>query len=217
MLMIVICIENSAIPKVVSLKMSNADKYLSEDELVRLLASIEDLEDKSLVLFGLETGLRRSEVVSILTSNIDFTRQLAQVYDEKKDHWRDVVFPRYIGSHLRMYLNIRTRKSARLFPFSSRTANRKLRKWCERAEVRLNASGRSMVTFHWLRHTFIRRSKMVGRDIKLVQQNTGDTVETILRYYRELSVEDRLTEIESKPILPSEAINHGSEGTESIR
>lgn len=44
---------------------------------------------------------------------------------------------------------------------------------------------------------------MVGRDIKVVQQNTGDTVETILKYYRDLSIEDRTAEFDAKPILPS--------------
>lgn len=57
------------------------------------------------------------------------------------------------------------------------------------------------MSFHWLRHTFIRRSKMAGRDIKVVQQNTGDTIETILKYYRDLSIEDRVKEMEEKPLL----------------
>jgi len=42
---------------------------------------------------------------------------------------------------------------------------------------------------------------MVGRDIKVVQQNTGDTIETILKYYRDLSIEDRVREMEEKPLL----------------
>lgn len=35
----------------------------------------------------------------------------------------------------------------------------------------------------------------------MVQQNTGDTIETILKYYRDLSIEDRVKEMEQKPLL----------------
>lgn len=182
------------------------DKYLSREEIRKLLNVIDDLEDRALVLFALETGLRRSEIVTIQTSNIDFERQVVQVYDEKKDQWRTVIFPRYIAAQLNMYLKARSHKSPLLFPFSSRTANRKLKRWCNRAQIRLDSSNLTSVTFHWLRHTFIRRSKMAGRDIKIVQQNTGDTIETILKYYRDLSIEDRVIEMENKPLIPDSPI-----------
>jgi integrase len=179
----------------------NSHKYLSEEELQRLLTTIDDLKDKTLIVFALETGLRRSEIVTIRTADIDFERQTVKVFDEKKDEWRLVVFPQYVGTQLRMYLKARKRRSAYLFPFSHRTANRKLQRWCQAAKIRLDPQGRTQVSFHWLRHTFIRRSKMVGRDIKVVQQNTGDTIETILKYYRDLSIEDRIREMEEKPLI----------------
>ncbi len=42
---------------------------------------------------------------------------------------------------------------------------------------------------HWLRHTFIRLSRRAGRDIKFVQQNTGDSLKTILEHYEGLTDE----------------------------
>ncbi len=184
-----------------SKRVDNSHKYLSEEELQRLLNTIGDLEDKTLIVFSLETGLRRSEIVTIRTADIDFERQTVKVFDEKKDEWRQVVFPQYVGTQLRMYLKARKQRSPLLFPFSHRTANRKLQRWCAAAGIRLDSKGRTQVSFHWLRHTFIRRSKMAGRDIKVVQQNTGDTIETILKYYRDLSIEDRIREMEEKPLL----------------
>jgi len=177
------------------------DKYLNEEELKKLITSISDLTDKTLILFTLETGLRRSEVVAIHTSNLDLESQTVQIFDFKKDEWRIAVYPKYISSQIHMYLDARASTSPLLFPFSSRTANRRLKRWCQYAGIRLQNNGESIVSFHWLRHTFIRRSKMAGRDIKVVQQNTGDTIETILKYYRNLSLEDRVFEIEHKPIL----------------
>lgn len=192
-----------------SSKILKTEKYLTEEEIGKLLEIIDEIEDKTLIVFTLETGLRRSEVVNILTSNIDYERQVVKIYDEKKNHWREVVFPRYVGSQLRMYLNSRKQKSSLLFPFCGRTANRRLKKWCVKAEIRIERKGKTRVSFHWLRHTFIIRSKMVGRDIKVVQQNTGDTIETILKYYRKLSIEDRIREVENKPILPQDHMLDG--------
>ena len=182
-------------------KIDSSDKYLSTEEIRRLVDTIDDLEDKVLILLALETGLRRSEVVTIQTSNLDFERQTAKVYDYKKDEWRNVVYPMSMKSNLRMYLQSRRHKSPLLFPFSAKTANRKLKRWCTTAGIRIGPNGGTVVSFHWLRHTFIRRSKMVGRDIKVVQQNTGDTIETILKYYRNLSIEDRIAELEAKPLM----------------
>lgn len=184
-----------------SSKVPPTEKYLTEEEIKDLLTIINRIEDRTLVLFTLETGLRRSEVVGIQTANIDYDRQTVEIYDEKKDEWRIVIFPSYVGTKIRMYLNSRDVKSRQLFPFCGRTANRRFKKWCKRAKIRLTENGNTLVTFHWLRHTFIRRSKSAGRDIKVVQKNTGDTLETILRYYRDLSVEDAVCEIEQKPIL----------------
>jgi integrase len=103
-------------------EVDNSHKYLSEGELQKLLTAIDDLEDKTLVLFALETGLRRSELVTIRTADIDFDRQTVKVYDEKKDEWRLAVFPNYVGTQLRMYLEARRERSPLAFPFSHRTA-----------------------------------------------------------------------------------------------
>lgn len=182
-------------------KILPSEKCLTEKEIQKLLSVIDQIEDKTLILFTLETGLRRSEVVEILTSNIDYKRQTVKIYDEKKDEWRIVVFPEYIGSQVKMYLNSRNLNSPYLFSFCGRTANRRLKKWCRRAGIRSSKSDKTLVTFHWLRHTFIRRSKMAGREIKVVQQNTGDTIETILKYYRKPSIEQCKQEIEAKRIF----------------
>jgi integrase len=183
-------------------KADNSQKYLFDDELKKLFNVIDNIEDRAVIEFGLETGLRASDITGILTSNIDFEHQYIKVWDEKKDTWRTVVFPKTTGNILKMYLNARKKNGQKLFPYSEKTLQRKLQEYCRQAKIRVlkkRKTGTS-VGWHWLRHTFIRRSQMFGRDIKLVQQNTGDTIETILKYYRDLSIEDRIKEMESKPI-----------------
>ena len=187
-------------------KTDNSQKYLFDDEIKSLLDSIENIEDRAAIEFGLETGLRASDVVGIITSNIDFEHQYIKVWDEKKDQWRTVVFPKTTGNILKMYLNARKKNGQKLFPCSEKTLQRKLQDYCRKAKIRTIKKSQTgtFVGWHWLRHTFIRRSQMFGRDIKLVQQNTGDTIETILKYYRDLSIEDRIREMESKPIYSFE-------------
>ena len=58
-----------------------------------------------------------------------------------------------------------------------------------------------LVGTHWCRHTFIRLSDDAGRNIKVVQQNTGDTVETLLKWYREPTPMKIRKDLEEKPLV----------------
>ncbi len=67
----------------------NMEKYLTEREIEGLLSVIDNIEDKALITLGIDSGGRVSEVVGILTSNIDHERQVIKIWDEKKDVWRE--------------------------------------------------------------------------------------------------------------------------------
>jgi len=41
----------------------------------------------------------------------------------------------------------------------------------------------------------------VGRDIKAVQQNTGDDIQTIMKWYEGLTDDEMETEISGKPLV----------------
>lgn len=138
-----------------------------------------------------------SEVVGIQTSNIDPKRQLIKVWDEKKDTWRDIVVTKSTLQLILMHLNAKPMQTPTLFDFSYKTANRRLRKWCLKANI-----GIRKAHWHTLRHTYIMQSRLKGRDIKVVQQQTGDSLLTLLRVYSNLSVEDRVRISENKPIIP---------------
>lgn len=200
-----------------SINVSRTDKYFNEEEVRRLLSSITVLEDKALVSFGIDTGLRVSEVVGVITSNLNFDDCTVLAYDHKKDEWRNVVFTRPVGNLLQMYLNERDTKDPRLFPFSWKTAERRPKRWCMAAGIKVSdgsrqvngkvvPEGETYATWHYCRGTFMRMSRRVGRDMKAVQQNTGDSIRTILEYYGDLSLEDRAKEMAEKPIIPLEVL-----------
>ena len=177
------------------------EKYLTEREIEGLLSVIDNIEDKALITLGIDSGGRVSEVVGILTSNINHERQTIKIWDEKKDQWREWVVTKPTMQLIRMYLNSRQKKDPRLFPFSYKTANRRLKRWCEVAEI-----PKEKAHWHTLRHTYIVQSRLRGRDIKAVQQQTGDSLLTLLRIYSNLSNEDRIKISESRPILPKEVV-----------
>lgn len=185
---------------IVSRKICKGDKYIPEQYLKKLYDSIDNVQDKTYIMYHTQTGLRVSDVVHTEIVHIDWQNLRSYTYDHKKDTWRYVYFPEFMKSQLKMWLKerqLRDIKDKRLFPFSEKTANRILKKWCKRIEFPYA----NIVGSHWCRHTFIRLSRKAGRDIKAVQQNTGDTIKTILEWYSDLSAEDMRNEIEGKPLI----------------
>ena len=63
--------------------------YLTNDEVQRLLVSIDKKADKVLIQLGLVIGCRVSEIVTIDLKNIQPDR--IKIWDEKKNLFRDVV------------------------------------------------------------------------------------------------------------------------------
>lgn len=180
-------------------KISKGDKYIPDKYLKKLYDRCDNVRDKTYIMYHAETGLRVTDVINSEIVHIDWENYRTNTFDYKKDQWRYVYFPEFVKSQLKMWLKqrqIEGIKDKRIFPFTEKTANRILKQWCKIIEFPYS----KQVSSHWLRHTFIRLSRKVGRDIKAVQQNTGDTVKTILDWYSDLSMEDMQTEISKKLI-----------------
>lgn len=185
---------------IVSKKISKGDKYIPEEWLKKLYDLVDNVRDKTYIMYHTETGLRVSDVINTELVHIDWENFRTYTYDHKKDEWRYVYYPEFVKSQLKMWLKQRQAegiKDKRLFPISEKTANRILKRWCSR----IGFPFADRVGSHWLRHTFIRLSRKSGRDLKAVQQNTGDTVKTILEWYSDLSSEDMKREIAEKPLI----------------
>lgn len=199
----VLCMEqqiNQDKSLVVSKKISKGDKYINEEYLKKLYDTIDNVRDKTYIMYHSQTGLRVTDVINTELVHIDWDNFRTYTYDYKKDKWRYVYFPEFVKAQLKMWLKqrqIEDIKDKRLFPFSEKTANRILKRWCKKIDFPYS----NVVSSHWLRHTFIRLSRKSGRDIKAVQQNTGDTVKTILEWYSDLSSEDMKQEIGDKPLI----------------
>ena len=192
--------ENQSKSLMVSAKIPKSDKYLSADWLKKILEVCDNVRDKTYIMYHVETGLRVTEVVNSEWVHVDWQNNRTYTYDYKKDQWRYVYWPETVKAALKMWLKhceMTGTKEKTIFNFSEKTANRIIKHWCKVVNFHYSKE----IGSHWLRHTFIRLSRKAHRDIKAVQQNTGDTVKTILEWYSDLSSEDMKYEIEKKPLI----------------
>ncbi len=184
-------------------KIDKGDKYIPIEWVKKLYDSIDNPRDKAYLMTHIETGLRVSDIIGIELVHLELKDNQVYVYDKKKDKWRWVIFPDTINGAIKMWLKqrqIEDIKDKKLFPFSEKTANRIIKKWCERIGFPLYRE----VSSHWCRHTYIRLSQKAGRNIKIVQQNTGDKIETILEWYSDMTMEDRKKETNERPLVDLE-------------
>ena len=167
---------------------------LTSEEANLLLKSIDNTPDYALVLTGLYTGMRISEISSLEEISIVEKEKRIHIWDEKKDRYRDVYVPGDVLSVLKRHINAMTRgKDPRLFPFSHKTIERKIQMWTEKSLGKRKS-------WHAIRHTYISLSRELGIPMEIVIQNTGDTAATILKYYSRPSPEFIRQTVEEKRI-----------------
>ncbi|MCG2717711.1 MAG: site-specific integrase [Nanoarchaeota archaeon] len=176
--------------------------YLNKEEIKGLLSVIDNLWDKCLITLGIDLGCRVSEIINIKLTDIDFDKQIIKLWDEKKNKVRICTISKDSKQLIEMLINSRKKQTPLLFNFSYKTANRRVKKWCEKAGIVRNKPG--LIRWHMLRHTYCVQSISVGRPIKLICQQTGDTELSILKYYNNFSEEDRVKISEDKPIIPKQ-------------
>jgi integrase len=152
--------------------------YLQPNEIKKLIDTIDNLEDKALIVTGIETGMRVSEVT------------------QGKNPL----------NLLKMYLNAKKRKKGDVFPFGYKTANRKLMYWINKAEIQKYKNGDPVnFTWHKLRHTFVRLSAQAHRDPQAIAQQTGDKLTTVLKIYGTWETSAMSKHFDEKPLLKGES------------
>ena len=155
-------------------------RFLSDDEESRLMKQIGEREPlRSVVIFALNTGLRRGEIFSLRWSEVDWSRNFIHVTNTKTGRSRIVP----LNERTRAVLQQRQQKSQSEFVFVSRRTGTRLRnlrngfgKACEDAKV-------TNFHFHDLRHTFASRLAEAGVDAFTIAELLGhSTLEMTKRY-----------------------------------
>ena len=150
---------------------------LTREEIEKLLNQVGNLQDYTLFFIGFYTGMRVSEVVSIEDLSLNPGESTIHIWDEKKNLYRDVYVPQVVFSVARRYIgSMSERKDPRIFPFTAKTAERKIEYWTAKVLGKTKS-------WHSVRHTYISLSRELELPMEIVIANTGDSPATILKYY----------------------------------
>lgn len=167
---------------------------LTLEEVRCLIRSTDRIEIRALFELALTTGMRRDDIVQIDRHRIDFKKSHLEFWEKKKKrNWRVFLEPDVVAT-LRMYVRTLPKSQRELFDFCGRTAYNYLQTYLRAADINKH------IRFHDLRTTFIRLSRKMGREVKYVMQQTGDSAEVILEHYDYLSDEE-MQEITNNGIL----------------
>ncbi|MCC5832506.1 MAG: tyrosine-type recombinase/integrase [Chlamydiales bacterium] len=159
------------------------DRVASEEECVRLLRQCEQSRNKHLlpiVLLGITTGMRKSEITKLTWDRLDLERGLITLKETKSGRPRTVSLIGRPLEILRERFLCRKKHSPYVFPAKKRFGHICIRKaWdeaCKRARV-------ANLRFHDLRHTFATYAAEEGAsNLELAAALGHQTLQMLQRY-----------------------------------
>jgi len=163
-------------------------KFITYDELNKLLENAENYRDKLIIKFLFYTGVRVSELIKIKKNDIIFEDGFVKVYG-KGGKERIVPIPKELLNELKNYINkINTEN---IFPLSSRQVERIIKYIAKKAGIS------KKVTPHVLRHSLATTLLSKGVDIRYIQEILGHSSLNITQIYTHV-VPNQLKEIYNK-------------------
>ena len=163
-------------------------KFITYDELNKLLENAENYRDKLIIKFLFYTGVRVSELIKIKKNDIIFEEGFVKVYG-KGGKERIVPIPKELLNELKDYVNkINTEN---IFPLSSRQVERIIKNIAKKAGIN------KKVTPHVLRHSLATTLLSKGVDIRYIQEILGHSSLNITQIYTHV-VPNQLKEIYNK-------------------
>jgi len=163
-------------------------KFITFDELNKLLENANNHRDKLIIKFLFYTGVRVSELVKIKKNDIIFEEGFVKVYG-KGGKERIVPIPKDLLNELKEYINkINTEN---IFPLSSRQVERVINNIAKKAGIN------KKVTPHVLRHSLATTLLSKGVDIRYIQEILGHSSLNITQIYTHV-VPSQLKEIYQK-------------------
>jgi len=163
---------------------------LSQEEIAKLLSTVENLKHKVLLMLIYSAGLRVSEVVRLRVSDIDGQRRLIRVRGGKGRKDRYTLLSEMVLKLLREYWKAYRPKDW-LFPGQkegSHLTTRTVEKILERARQR--ASIGKHCTVHTLRHSFATHLLEDGTDLRYIQELLGHKSSKTTEIYTHVSRKD---------------------------
>ena len=145
-------------------------RFLTYEEVLKLLEAAESLENKLIILLLYSTGIRVSELVNIKIKDIDLRDRSIRVYG-KGGKEREVFFNRRTEKLLRKMIRGRDQDEyllkGRKGKLNYVTIERRLKR------IALKAGLKKKVTPHILRHSFATFALSRGMDVREIQELLG--------------------------------------------
>ena len=168
---------------------------LSEQEVGRILGSLDNLKHKCLLMLIYSAGLRISEALNLKPKDLDSKRMQVRVRNAKGKKDRVSLLSKSILPILRSYYQLYEPKEY-LFEgadggkYSARSAQNVFKKACKRARIQKRA------TLHTLRHSFATHLLEKGTDLRYIQTLLGHGSSRTTEIYTHVSTK-ALKDIES--------------------
>lgn len=166
------------------------ERRLVGDEEVRLLAAIDrgtlNPWIKPIVFFAIETGMRRSEILSLTWGQIDLQKRMARLLDTKNGEGRSVPLSKKATALLEA---LPRSINGRVFPTSSEALKQAFERAVERADI-------ADLRFHDLRHEAVSRLFEKGLNVMEVASVSGHKTLQMLKRYTHLNAGQLLQKIE---------------------
>jgi len=149
-------------------------RYLTQDELKRLFAVINNKRDKAIFLLAYRHGLRASEVGMLKPRDIDLSR--GRITIERLKNSQGGEFPMQSDElkAIKAWLKVRPEKGPWLFPSRTgppicrRTLDYLIKRYGKKAEL-----PRDKCHFHMLKHSIATHLLDAGADLRFVQDWIG--------------------------------------------
>lgn len=159
--------------------------YFTKEVAEQIINSETYLNRKTAFQISYDTGARAGEIIVISAEHFDFEQEQMVLWDTKKKSWKIVPLSTETVNAVKLYLHS-TNIRAKLFKVTTRTLNNWLNAACAREGIK--ADHGTHIRWHTFRGTFIRCHMNLGD--RWLMQVTGDSYQTILNYYSELTEED---------------------------
>lgn len=172
---------------------------LTAEEVQRVFAAAEDPDTRLLFAIGLYTGLRLGDCSELKWKDVDMDRRVIRVTPIKtKRYGRSVAIPIHPTLYRELDAKRRTTlpgpEDAYVSPENARrykaNENKRISKVLKAADIKTVDKGRSVVSFHSLRHTFCSMAVSAGIPMDVIRQIVGHSTTKMTEHYSHSSMED---------------------------
>ena len=163
-------------------------RFLSQDEIQKLIEAAEESHIYPLIVTALHTGMRKSELFNLEWADISFERYTVTVQAKEDWHTKNYksrtlqltpMLCEVLMEHRKMHLEMGI-KSEYVFTYNGRRLRSNIKKSLSRVLEKAQLEG---VTLHTLRHTFASQFVMAGVSLREIQELMGHrSFETTLQY-----------------------------------